>query len=66
VNDGTVGPKQDPTVLAALPGTVKEILDWLAAELPVQATVTYDETDGHPYGANSGTTEINFNLRPTG
>ena len=66
-NDEPIAPEQDPVVLAALPGTVEDIFDWLAAELPVQElTVSYDEADGHPRGAYGGTTEIDINLRPIG
>ena len=66
-NGEPVGPQQDPAVLAALPATVEEIFDWLAAALPVQElTVTYDDADGHPHGAYGGTTEIDIELRPTG
>jgi uncharacterized protein DUF6174 len=59
-------PVEDPGVLDALPGTVEEIFDWLAAELAVsELEVIYDDADGHPHGA-FGETTIDIELRPTG
>ena len=65
-NDEPIASEQNPAVLDALPGTVEEIFDWLAAELTVQElTVSYDQADGHPRGAFGGTTEIDIKLRRT-
>jgi hypothetical protein len=66
-NGQPVASEQNSAVLDALPGTVEEFFDWLAAELATQdLTVIYDEADGHPHGVFGATTLIDIMLRRTG